>query len=548
MKQSPKSALVKAPVHTRSYPALVLLEEQPGLGAPLGVLTFLLAETLALTFGDSVIVVHIVPETEAAHPVGAQPGPRRVDRIFLQTPAEPAAAAAHLAPEIARLGEIYAYVLLDASRRTGPFTRELTAHLASSDLGGVMPRLSFFTKDHASPPPSPGWSTLRVDLLTPHAPPRRVVEAESGSLPTGLRRHVTGAWNLVEALGSRLGGTAVEPEGEEYPDARLSPEVCRARLDIAALAASYAPTQPPDLTMLPRETRATLDRWARALTYRRVGVALGGSGSWGYAHVALLEELEHHGVPVDIVGGSSSGALMGSYYAALGRPGLALAIRRGKRFSRTAWLATITSTAVDLTVDADLGGVLLEDLEVILLPVATNLSRGRAEVITRSCVSAAVRASSSAPGVFASTITRTGLYVDGAISDNMPVVLVERWGADLLVACNGLPPPENVHVRTPGSALQDFIAEFNPMNRLRDLAVSFAHMCHDFGDCEEASMRIIYEPPPDGFPLFRTFEFHRAEEIIKKVREEHKFQEMVMKSVEAYRRLVLPRRAREGDG
>lgn len=548
MKQPPKSAFVKAPVHAPSYPALVLLEEQPGLGAPLGVLTFMLAETLALTFGDTVIIVHVLPEAETAHPEGPQPGPQSVDRIFLQCPAEPAAAAAHLAPAIASLGERYAYVLLDASRRTGPFTRDLTAHLASSDLGGVMLRLSFFTKDRSLPPPSPGWSTLRVDLLAPHPTPRRVVEAGNGPLPTGLRRHVTATWNLAEALVSRLGGAAVEPEGEEYPEARLDPEICRARLDIAGLAASYAPTQPPDFTTLPQETRKTLERWARALTHRRVGVALGGSGSWGYAHIALLEELERHGVPVDIVGGSSSGALMGAYYAALGRPGLALAIRRGKRFSRAALLSTITSTTVDLTVDADLGGALLEDLEVVFLPVATNLSRGRAEVITRSIISAAVRASSSAPGVFASTITRTGLYVDGAISDNMPVVLVERWGADLLVGCNGLPPPDKVHVRTPGSPLQDFLAEFNPMNRLRDLAVSFAHMCHDFGDCEEASSRIIYEPPPDGFPLLRTFDFHRAEQIVEEVLREPRFQEMVAKSAQAYQRLARPRRAREVDG
>ena len=40
----------------------------------------------------------------------------------------------------------------------------------------------------------------------------------------------------------------------------------------------------------------------RAVTWRRVGVALGGSGAWGYAHVALMRQLEAHGVPIDLLG------------------------------------------------------------------------------------------------------------------------------------------------------------------------------------------------------------------------------------------------------
>ncbi len=232
---------------------------------------------------------------------------------------------------------------------------------------------------------------------------------------------------------------------------------------------------------------------------------------------------------------------MGAFYAVLGRAGLDLAMTRGNRLGWLAWASTITSTVIDVGAGADVGGVLLEDLEVLFLPVATNLSYGRAEVITRSTVASAVRASSSAPGVFASTITRSGLYVDGAISDNVPVVLVERMGADLLIACNPLPPPARIESAADASPLGDFLAELNPINRLRDLKVSFEMMMHDFGDCEAAETRIVYEPPPESGALFGTFHFNKAAELVRAVEKEPRFQEAVDWSVEAWRKLAEAR-------
>jgi NTE family protein len=259
-----------------------------------------------------------------------------------------------------------------------------------------------------------------------------------------------------------------------------------------------------------------------------------------------MQELHDRDVPIDLVGGSSSGSLMGAYYCVLGRRGLDLVLTRGKRFYKLALLSTITSTIIDLACEADLGAVMLEDLEVIFLPVATNLSRARAEVLTQCLVSSAMRATSSAPGVFASTITRSGLYVDGAITDNVPVILVERMGADLLFVCNPLPPPPTVRVPTPETPMQDFLAEFAPWNRVRDLAVSFALMFHDFGDCEEAPTRVIYDPPARSFGLYRTFSFHKAQEIVDDVKQEEIFQEMIDKSVKAWKRLALPHHGHRG--
>ena len=54
---------------------------------------------------------------------------------------------------------------------------------------------------------------------------------------------------------------------------------------------------------LPDDARRGLQRVARAVGRRRVGVALGGGAAWGYAHVALVRALEDAGIPIDLVAG-----------------------------------------------------------------------------------------------------------------------------------------------------------------------------------------------------------------------------------------------------
>jgi predicted acylesterase/phospholipase RssA len=554
---APQAAPAEA---TRTHPALVLLQAEDGLPVPLGTAAVLLAQALAAGHGDAVLVLRLgepiaadwAPSSVAGPPslspstsiAGGQSLPPRywtdeegADRIEVPVPADPRDAAEALQDRLKPLFARYAYVFLDASARGPAFARGLAEELGKVDLGAAVRRLVLLHHGdgaHVQPPAPPGWSVLATRVLDPpgedEAPP-------ASMRPPGLRGQIHAGRRLATRLRERLGGEAIEPQGEPYPPARAVPEQCRVRLDLGALAVIRAPL----LRRLPAEARASFARWGRAITWRRVGVALGGSGAWGYAHVALMQQLEARGIPIDIVGGSSSGSLMGAYYAVLGRDGLDLAIARGKAFGRLVWLSTLTSTVIDLTVDADLGGTLLEDLEVMLLPVATNLSRSRAEVITRSTVASAVRASASAPGFFAATITRSGLYVDGAITDNVPVLLVERMGADLLVACNPLPPPPKVEVRASKSALGDFLAELNPLRRLLDLKVSFELMLHDFGDCEAADNRIVYDPPPDAGTLFRTFAFGRAHELVAAVEREERFQETIRRCAEAWEKLSAPR-------
>src|SRR5205814_2060077 len=102
------------------------------------------------------------------------------------------------------------------------------------------------------------------------------------------------------------------------PTERVRPERCPMHVDLGAIAA----LERPRFATLPKPMRDSFSRLGRAMTHRRVGLALGGSGAWSYGHVALIHALLALDVPIDMVSGSSGGAIAGTYYCARGEAGL----------------------------------------------------------------------------------------------------------------------------------------------------------------------------------------------------------------------------------
>jgi NTE family protein len=261
----------------------------------------------------------------------------------------------------------------------------------------------------------------------------------------------------------------------------------------------------------------------------------------------LILELSERGIPIDLVAGSSSGALMGAYYCAAGIEGIARIIARGPEFARGMLLMTVSSAAAQYIVDADLDSARLEDLEVPLLPVATNLRQLRPEVITRGTVGFGVRASVSAPGLFAPTLTVDAIYVDGAVTDNVPVALVENMGADLVIATNPLPAAVGPRPRSQGQgSVWDGLRALNPWRRIRDFSVSLALMLHLAGEHEMTDRRVIYSADPAAAPLLTTFDYAAARRVVDHVRHRDvRFRQAVDASVQAFRALASPRRWQE---
>jgi len=184
------------------------------------------------------------------------------------------------------------------------------------------------------------------------------------------------------------------------------------------------------------------------LSRKKVGLALGSGSARGLAHIGVLRVLKEEGIPIDIIAGTSIGAVVGSLYA----------LRRNiTRIEETAdkisWTRLLS--LVDLTFNKTglIGGqrimawaksiigrdVQFSDLLVPFACVATDIMTGQEVVINEGSVMEAVRASFSIPGLFSVAKWEGKYLVDGGLVNPVPISTVKNMGAEFIIAVNVMP-------------------------------------------------------------------------------------------------------------
>jgi NTE family protein len=207
----------------------------------------------------------------------------------------------------------------------------------------------------------------------------------------------------------------------------------------------------------------------------RVALVLSGGGARGAAHIGVIKVLEEEGIPVDLVVGTSMGAIVGALYAS-GYP----ADQIEQDFRQREWLAQFTDSvdrqqlpyrrkaedalfiqALEMGLSSDgillpravLGGRSLDftlrrllspvgdirDFDQLPIPfraVATDLSDGSVVVLGEGDLVTAVRASSAFPGAVAPVTIDGRTLVDGGLAANLPVQVARDLGADIIIAVN----------------------------------------------------------------------------------------------------------------
>lgn len=177
-------------------------------------------------------------------------------------------------------------------------------------------------------------------------------------------------------------------------------------------------------------------RLARFLTSSAVGVVFGGGGARGFAHLGVLRALEEVGIPIDIIGGNSMGALIGAQYAS-GLP-IAQILDQTRRFALGGEWPTVPviSLLSGRRIERDLrrmfGNMNIDALWRPFFAAACNLSRAATSVQDTGMLWRAVLASNSPAGLLPPVLHNGELLVDGAILDNVPVgAMRQRLGAPL---------------------------------------------------------------------------------------------------------------------
>ncbi|HZF16211.1 MAG TPA: patatin-like phospholipase family protein [Steroidobacteraceae bacterium] len=204
----------------------------------------------------------------------------------------------------------------------------------------------------------------------------------------------------------------------------------------------------------------------------RIGLVLSGGGARGGAHIGVLKVLEQEHVPIDAIAGTSMGAIVGGLYAAgltpkeieeklvsidwqdafrdrpprreltfrrkqddnsflvrfpLGVRGgefrLPKGLIQGQKLTRmlreyTAPVATVSN---------------FDQLPIPFRAVATDLETGEARIFASGDLVTAMRASMSAPGVFAPVEIDGRLLVDGGLAENLPIDVMRTMNVDVLI-------------------------------------------------------------------------------------------------------------------
>ncbi len=181
---------------------------------------------------------------------------------------------------------------------------------------------------------------------------------------------------------------------------------------------------------------------------RKVGLALGGGAARGLAHIGVLIVLEKEGIPVDMIAGTSIGAVIGVLYAQgknaseIKNIALGLAQDRFTHFvdPSLARSGLIKGKKIKDRLASLIGGdIKFSDLKKPFACVATDINTGEEVVFDRGSVLEAVRASISIPALF--TVVKKGnrYLVDGELTNPVPVSAVQQMGADIIIAVNVIP-------------------------------------------------------------------------------------------------------------
>jgi NTE family protein len=172
---------------------------------------------------------------------------------------------------------------------------------------------------------------------------------------------------------------------------------------------------------------------------KTVGVALGGGGARGIAHLAVLKVLHENDIPIDFVAGSSVGALIGAIYCS-GTPFEEVEeVMKEIRWKDLGGLSLrLKGLQTNHRMDSFLRRLMVETqfekLKTPLWVVATDLMAAKPVVINTGDVPLAVRASTAIPGIYAPVEVDGRDLVDGALITHVPVRACREMGADVVIA------------------------------------------------------------------------------------------------------------------
>ena len=271
-----------------------------------------------------------------------------------------------------------------------------------------------------------------------------------------------------------------------------------------------------------------------SLSSGSLGLALGSGSARGLAHIGVLKVLEREGLPIDLIAGTSIGALIGGAYAIglsveeIEAIALATSFRRLVSFVDVALptRALVNGKRIEDFIREIADGRTFADTRVPFACVAVDVTNGREVVLREGDLATAIRASISTPVVFAPVEHEGRLLVDGAVLNAVPVDVVREMGADVVIAVttqgdDSRPDAASLEVVAPVAAGFVRSASTRAVSLVRRRVRTPAIYHHGIGSLD-LMMRGLAEPRLRSADLviapqlngFGSYSFYRAASII----------------------------------
>ena len=242
-----------------------------------------------------------------------------------------------------------------------------------------------------------------------------------------------------------------------------------------------------------------------------VGLALGSGGAIGLAQIGALKVFEENNIPIDVIAGTSIGALISALWVSgyntkeISKICAALNTRL-----KTLTLVDITFPKMGFIAGRNVRNFIhkylknrtFRDVKMPFKIVACDIRTREEVVITEGKLIDAVMASIAIPGVFNPYVTEDGrLLVDGGIVNPVPISVLSKSGVKRIIAVNTMPSPEDiVNVAAKKQTILDIL-----VNSLYSMEYRIAKYA-----CQEADVYL--------HPILKNaawYEFYRAKEFIK---------------------------------
>lgn len=237
---------------------------------------------------------------------------------------------------------------------------------------------------------------------------------------------------------------------------------------------------------------------------KKISLALDSGSAKGMAHIGVIETLEKEGYQITAVAGTSMGAIVAAYYCL------------GKLDILKSWLTGLNKKSTFMTFDVSFSGGFIggkklmqafeehlgyakfSDAKIPLYITATNLDTGKECIFSEGPIIHAIRASISVPGVMRPYLYEGSYYVDGAVTNPLPVDVLHN----------------NKHKNIVAVHLHEYIEERDNSSApglLETMSRSMGIVSRCLAKAKMQEAVAVIEPKLSGIDMFH---FYQAQEVI----------------------------------